>query len=259
MAVPDDKSKAQSPPLLGTIVLKSHTTGAPTSFQPYSIVGVYADSGPAGFVRHLALLKDNASLNGPEKVDVYHMGPPIVAGPQSATAPFARRSCRADILSDIALDAEERESIEDWLAEVEKEDRTDLKPFQQYVVVPHVAWVVAPETGRRIRRRFSCVGFVIECYAAAAIVLVDTGVALPDVDEATLKVAYEELARIEANDRLKARCGFKSREDLGLHGIGPWKVVLAGYVFHSLKRVTIYTPRPGAYVPGSVGEGSFSA
>jgi len=141
----------------------------------------------------------------------------------------------------------------------QKEDRSGANLFQQYVVIPHVTWVRSPENGRRIRRRFSCAGFVIESYRRAGIILIDTEAELPEVDEELLLIAYPDLARLEgAKDRVKAGYGFKDREDLGLEGKGPWRVLLAGYVFHSLKRASVAHPRPSPYVPQSSSEGFFS-
>lgn len=241
-----------------TVVLKSRQPVTRISFPRFCVVGTYADNGPADFVRHAALLKEEGELNSPVEVEVYHMGPPIIAGELTgARARSWPRKCRADIVSNIALDAEEREAIEDWLAEVDKEDRTNVKPFGDFVVMPHVKWIVDAVSGRRIRRRFSCVGFVIECYRTADIDLIDVESKMPDVDEPLVQAAYPEVRRIEADDRLKERCGFTTREDLGLDGNGPWPIVLAGYVFHSLKRANAENPRPPAYVPQSVSEGCF--
>jgi len=241
-------------------VLTSGPFTQATPFREYSVVGEYAETGLRSFVRHVAILKNGQPLVGPARVEVYHMGPPIVAGDKSAAAvSFDQRSCRADVVADIALDAEEREAIEDWLAEVEKQDRSGVEAFQQYVVMPHLEWVRSAETGRRIRQRFSCAGFVIECYGAAEIVLIDTKAELPEVDEELLAFAYPDLAKLErADERIRTRYGFKGREDLGLHGQGPWRVVLAGYLFHSLKRATADNPRPAPYVPQSASEGRFS-
>jgi hypothetical protein len=256
MASSRGKSEKSAPPWIGTFVL---TAAPPRVFRQYSVVGEYADAGPKDFVRHVAILKEGQQVSAGQEIEVYHMGPPIVAGEESAAAPFARRSCRADIAADIGMDAEEREAIADWLAEVEKEDRRDVKPFQQFVVIPHVQWVRSPETARRIRRRFSCAGFVIECYRAAAIVLIDTEAELPEVDEQLLMVAYPDLAQLEnAPARVKEGLGFKDREDLGLSSNGPWRVVLAGYVFHSLNRATRPDPRPLPYIPQDSSEGFFS-
>jgi hypothetical protein len=254
---PTSNESANQP--VGTFVLRSAQPPPSKLFRQYSVVGSYADTGPTDFVRHVAVLKEGQHIGGPAEVEVYHMGPPIVAGEESAAAPRASRSCRADLLADIGLDAEEREAIRDWIAQVEKEDRTGVGVFQQYVVVPHMKWVRAPETGRRMRRRFSCAGFVIECYRAADIGLVDTEGGLPEVDEQLLLVAYPDLARLESADpRAKGRLGFKDREDLGLQGEGPWNVVLPGYLFHSLKRVTVDNPRPAPYIPGDSSESCFS-
>lgn len=244
---------------LGTFVLRGNPAGLSRRFSQYSIVGKYVDSGPLDFVRHVAILKDDVDLAGPADVEVYHMGPPVVAGEGSASVPFSKRSCRTDLVADLAIDAEEREAIEDWLAEVEKEDRKYVKPFQQYVVIPHVTWVWSPENGRRLRRRFSCAGFVIECFRAAAVDLIDTSADMPEVDAGLLEVAYPDLVGLQnADDRIKERVGFKGRDDLGLPGNGPWRAVLAGYVFHSLNRVTSANPRPGAHVPTSTREACFT-
>lgn len=220
---------------------------------------MYTDSDPEDFVRHVAILREDIDLQEPTEVGVYHMGPPLVAGEKSAAERFAKPTCRADIASDVALDTEEREAIDDWLAQVEKQNRDGVKPFQQYVVHPHFKWVRSPETGRRIRCRFSCAGFVIECYRAADILLLDTDAELPEVDERTLRAAYPDLARLENREPpIKDRFGFKNREDLGIAGNGPWRVILAGYLFHSLKRATADNKRPEAYVPKSATEGCFS-
>ena len=116
-------------------------------------------------------------------------------------------------------------------------------PYRRYIVKPHADWYRAPETGHRLYRRFSCAGFVLECYRHINVDLVCTDDSdLPDVDLATLVNAYPELEREEVLARLGS-----TRNDLGIPGGGPWRIVLAGYVFHALDKVAVGSPRPSAY------------
>ena len=45
---------------------------------------MYAQGGPQDFVQHVGLLKEQGHFETPDDVEVYHMGPPIVAGQQTA-------------------------------------------------------------------------------------------------------------------------------------------------------------------------------
>lgn len=239
--------QAASVPRVSTHILADHSGESPAAFSQYAIVGKYAENGPPCFVQHVALLREGGPISAKPEVNVFHMGPPLVAGDQARVTKSGDRKCRADLIADLALDAEERESIGDWLNEVETEDRDHPGNIaEQYTVVPHVDWIIAPETGRRIRRRFSCSGFVIEAYRRANINLIDTDGQLPDVHEQILNAAYPALARLKS-----------VRERFGLPGDGPWKVILPGYLFHSTARATSESPRPPAYVPQSAAEGSF--
>ncbi len=256
MAEAGNPSGTEPDRLLGTRVFRSATPLTPHRCGRYSVVGQYSDTGPTEFVMHIALLKDDTVLTASKRVEVFHTVPPVVSGPRSAAEVLPEeRACRADIVGDVWLDAEEREAIDDWLAEVEKEHRSGMGRFQQYVVVPHVHWVRAPETGRPVRRRFSCVGFVIEAYQAADIVLIDTDGELPGIDEELLRVAYPDLAQMQDRSE-KAQNRFRAH--LGLVGQGPWRVLLPGYVLHSLRRVTTESPRMPPYLPASAAEACFA-
>jgi hypothetical protein len=216
---------------------------------------VYAGPGTR-FVRHAALLAGPSELPSTDDVRVWHVGPPLVAGGQSAAEARGFPTCRVEIVSDLALTARERNYVAAWLAAVDKE-RRPRRPFQHYVVHPHVKWQRS-ETGRRLYRRFSCVGFVVECYRAAEIDILDTDGRYPEVDDATLTLAYPDLARIEdASPAVRARLGFTSRQDLGLHGGPKLRIILPGYVFHALRRATAADPRPSAYLPTSAVESRF--
>jgi hypothetical protein len=202
-----------------------------------------------GFVQHVALLRSEQELRYDEAdVRVWHMGPPLIIGQKSIGLARADASCRAVHVAGIVdLDADDLEGIRTWLAEVEKEDR----PYgmtgtpRQYIVKPHVEWARASETGRPLYRKFSCAGFVLECYRAAGVQLVslpdDT---LPEVDLQTVLQAYPAAA-VEA---LRAR--------IGIPGPGPWRILLPGYLFHALDRLTPTTALTG-YTPSSAAEAHY--
>ena len=240
---------ANEAPTVATRTVAEQSGEFPVACSQYGIIGKYAERGPTHFVQHIALLRASAPISLTDEVKVLHMGPPLVAGDAARTTRPGDRLCQADLIADLVVDAEEREAIADWLSQVESEDLDHpCNPVEQYVVVPHFKWETARETGRRIRRRFSCAGFVIEAYRHANIHLIDTNRELPEVREELLTAAYPDLD-LSRHDWI--------REKWGLEGRGPWKVMLPGYVFHSTARATPESPRPPAYVPQSAAEGSF--
>lgn len=224
----------------------------------YAIVGVYAVSEPS-FVCHAALLTDRCDLDSTTSVDVWHVGPPIVSGPETAQQNPQTKQARVDVVGDLALSESECDAITDWRAGVEKEQRgIHLKPFGQYKILPHVDRDRSEE-GRRGPRRFSCAGYVIEAYGAAGIKLLDLD-RLPMADESHLQNAYSELLRFESlSEAARRRYGFKGRADLGLTAPGPWPIALPGYLFHSTSRATDATPRLGSYSPNGIHEAYFPA
>jgi hypothetical protein len=152
------------------------------------------------------------------------------------------------------LDIGDLEAVRDWLAEVDKEPPPD-NPFRRFIVNPHWKWHEAPETRRRLYRRFSCAGFVLECYRSIDVYLVDTEEGgLPDVHFDIVVKAYPEAGDREKLARLT---GGVTPEDLGIPGDGPWPVLLPGYIFHALQRITEENPRPPAYTPSSVADACF--
>ena len=187
------------------------------------------------------------------------MGPPLAAGPEFDHISFQKRSFIADIVADVDLTVDERDGIANWLAGVEKENRGhEFKLFEPYVIHPHMDWVTAPETQRRIRRRFSCSGFVFEAYAAGNIRLVDVEGALPSVSENEVASAYPVFLQLELKpEAIRQRLGFGGREQLGLTSKGPWKLLLPGYLFHATARASSDDPRPFPYTPTSSAETRF--
>ena len=125
-----------------------------------TIVGCYLES-PSTFVRHVALLAAEGKIAGNVEVPVLHMGPPIVAGEESAAAPNAARTVSVDLVADMSLTVAERNAMKNWCAKVDKQRRPRLQ-FQQYIVDPPSKWEKS-EKGRRLFQRFSCAGFVMEC------------------------------------------------------------------------------------------------
>lgn len=224
----------------------------PVKATRYAIIGEYAKDQPTGFVRHAALLKESMEITTQIEVGVWHIGPPIVAGLQGSK----EARCRVDVLGDISLSIAECEAVADFLASVEKENRSAVRRFQQYTIIPHMKWTVSEE-GRRVRRRFSCTGFVIEAYREAGVELIDTD-HLPLAEESILKAIYSELEQIEAaEEAFQRRIGFLGRGDLGIHGPGPWAIALPGYIFHSTARLADGEKRPERYQPTTVKEAYF--
>ncbi len=211
----------------------------------YSIVGMYSNPADAQFVRHIAILADESELESGQPATVWHMGPPLEG---RATLKSVH------LVGSILLDLDDVEGIHDWLEDVLKDPPPD-NPFRRYVVRPHWDWHTAPETGRLLYRRFSCTGFVLECYRSIGIDLVNTEERdLPDVNFDMLVKAYPDLKRERALERLM---GGLTRDDLGIGGDGPWRLVLAGYVFHALNEIADEYPRSGTYAPQSVAEAYF--
>ena len=210
---------------------------------------MYCDPTDSHFVRHVAVLAEDSELKWGQPVSVWHMGPPLVAGERTRPPQRTKRECPVHVVGSVSLDLDDKEGIEDWLEEVDKEPPPD-SPFKRYVVRPQCIWQSAPETGRPQYRRFSCAGFVLECYRSIGVDLVNTEERdLPDVDFDMLVQVFPELNRPKALKRLNI-----TRDDLGIAGSGPWPIVLAGYVFHALDRITEDNPRPAAHTPQEVAE-----
>jgi len=232
--------------------LPTDQTAQSETAPAYSIVGMYSDPADAQFVRHVAILADESRLHWGQPATVWQMGPPLVAGERSGATPRAKLECPVHLVGAVPLDLDDREGIEDWLEEVDKEPPPD-NPFKRYLARPHCDWHTAPETGRPLYRRFSCAGFVLECYRSIRIDLVNTNERdLPDVNVDMLVKAYPEIAR----EKVLARRGL-TRADLGIAGDGPWRLVLAGYVFHALDEIAEEVPRSGAHTPEAATEAYF--
>jgi hypothetical protein len=212
----------------------------------FSIVGQYV-SEASSFVKHIAILKNDGDLRYAERdVLVYHMGPPLVAGDFSATdAGESSSTCTVHLLGEVDLDEDDLEGIETWLAEVEKEERPHSLE-KQYVVNPPMVWEKA-ENEARLYRRFSCVGFVLECYRFVRINLIDDAISenLPEIDLDTLAQVYGPIVQTE-----------RRRDKMGITGNGPWRIALAGYIIHAMDRDSLEI-RKTPHKPTSSAETNF--
>lgn len=234
----------------GTVVLKDRLDGIQA--RRLAVVGIYSSTNRP-FVVHAALLAKDQELKGECGLPFFHMGPPIAMGD----------ALDCHLIGQIELTNEEIEAIDDWVASISTQHSdTTILPFQQYVVVPHMKWMYSEEN-RPLRQRFSCVGYVIEAYRSAGIDLIETE-RLPEVDKETLKVAYPDFGQMEQiaqNPRgsayLANNLGFQGLEDLGIPGDGPWRVALAGYLFHAADRYRNKRVRPAAFVATRIEEASF--
>ncbi len=148
------------------------------------------------------------------------------------------------------MSADEAAGIETVLAEIDTQTPQWHGPrnfLLHYVVHPPVKWIVDPVTGTKRYRKFSCVGFVLECYEkGAGIQLLDVDHEnFPYVDEAVLTDAYG----ISVNRE-------NMRERLGIEDAPPWQIALPGYVLHALARPAPEV-RARPYLPTGLEEAHF--
>lgn len=189
------------------------------SIRRFDVVGQDAAGAPE-FVGHVALAqREAASYRATEPLTVVHMRPPLEhAG-----------HCYANCVGSATLTADEEKQIGLFSDEMQSEYlAAEVKTLDQYVISPHVA-EVRSDDGTLICYRFNCAGFAIEAYREAGInVLSVADEDLPPVSLDALKTQYPRFARLLDNAR--------KREELGIPGVGPWRVVLAGYVINALDR-----------------------
>ena len=116
-------------------------------FGEYVIIGTCSFLGPT-FVGQLALLSKDAILPNVGPIDVWHHGPPIVAGPRTKSGAGADFRHKHDLISDIRLTSEAQRNEE--LACKSRQRARPLQPFQQYIIDPPIKWVMS-ELGRPLR------------------------------------------------------------------------------------------------------------
>jgi hypothetical protein len=200
----------------------------------FDVVGQDAAATPE-FIGHIALARERATnYRVTEPLNVVHMRPPLEHAGQ----------CHAHCIGSVGLTADEEQQIAVFSDEIQSEYlAAQVNTRSQYVISPHVK-EVRSDDGTVVCYRFSCAGFVIEAYHEAGIdVLTFADEDLPPVSLDALKTQYPRFAGLLDSDRM--------REELGIPGDGPWRVVLAGYVMNALDRPESairslrYSPQPG--------------
>lgn len=209
----------------------------PVDIRQYDVVGL--DAGPATphFVRHLALAADSRTGHAPpDPLPLTHMGPPLAVGEGGHVV---------HVHGTIPPGPDHAEQVGLFVEETRAEYAAHQRRGRdQYCVHPHVSPVVAAD-GTVVTHRYSCAGFVVEAYRAAGVDLVVTDEArLPGATLDARLAAYPDFHSVLTNPAQRARRA-------GLHGDGPWPVVLPGYVLHALNRPTDdiragpHLPQPG--------------
>jgi len=198
----------------------------------FAVVGMYAHPSRDNSVQHLALLQEDCDLLFGKATAVWHTQPPTIAGVHSSagTSPD-QQQCAVHVVSYLEdLTADEAASIETTRAEIDTQTQPvpPSMAFSHYIIHPPVFWVIDEKTNVRRFRKFSCVGFVLECYQdVAEIRLLDLDPEkLPPVDLETLASIYGDLIR---NAKLRERFGLTGPQQ-------EWPIALPGYVMHSLTR-----------------------
>lgn len=195
------------------------------SLDHFDVVG--NDGGEAGFIGHVGLASTTDSQDV-ARIAVLDMGPPL-HGHGSG------HHIRGDVIGSAVLTDDEAQKIRTFVdrhanehllfSQFSVSQLLKLAP-QMYCVVPHTS-PLYEDNGRYARTRFSCAGFVLETYKSARVKLLNLD-GLPLVDMGVVAAAYPQTRLIER--------GIINAEGLGLGGDGPWRVLLCGYLFHSLNR-----------------------
>lgn len=222
--------------------MPSYRVTEPTvSLSRFDIIG--QDGVELRFVAHVGLA-DVAGPSSSVAVPVCEMGPPLRGS-------NASRQLQCNVLGSATLTNSEIQKIKTFIDRHANEHASFLQVSRSQLVqaVPEIYCIIPHASpfreidGRYTRTRFSCAGFVFEAYKKARITLIDVN-NMPSVDMAVIASAYPLQVRLIESGRV-------SREALGLEGEGPWRVLLCGYLLHSLDRRAADV-RQQAYSPVSM-------
>jgi len=188
----------------------------PKTLSRYDVVGVRSKS-IERFVIHVGLLdEDKCSVEAGGTVSAVHMRPPLKQG----------ETIEVDVAGHVPMTNDEKKKITAWIEKIA--DEYPISAARQYVIRPPWKDEYDSNTGVRRYRRYSCAGFVLDSHRQVNIELIQIDAdALPNVEQATIICAYPNA---EQHPMRLAK--------YGLEGNGPWKVVLPGYVLHTLNRPT---------------------
>jgi len=199
----------------------------------YDAVGIDSEKGK-WFIRHVGMSLDEVDFARGRSLQLrmVHMGPPLVA-PESSSPK------NVDVVGSANLSSDDVSIINTFICEqIEEYESLKVGRKDQYVVHPHFV----KGDGDVAAKRYSCAGFVFECYLDIGITLVEID-SLPLIEESILSLVYPLLPRVLADTDW--------RKQVGLAEDGPWPILLPGYIFHSLNRGVdrlrqlAYQPKPG--------------
>lgn len=206
------------------------------SVSPYDVLGQFSSE---GILTHAMLCEEQGVRDGvtaQTQLSVAHMGPPL--GKQRASSDAIgsaelNASHKRKIKTFVDDRLLERKAEEMRLAKLKK--RTQIR--REYCIFPDA---VKPTADFPLWR-FSCVGFVIQAYRRARVVLLDSSTPLSTLDE--VKQLYPSLADSLDNQ--------DERHQLGLIDGTEWPIRFVGYLFHSLARTVeeIRGPNSIPYTP----------
>lgn len=189
----------------------------------FAIVAKFGANGVG--VRHIAILCKAETLTFANPVAVFQSGPRLEIGQLDAKNSPIEGKIVPDLVAWLPLDNKQNLAIATNLEEMRtllpnrQLDRSEK--WLHYVALPHY---VEPEADLQgVRIRCSCVGFVWKCLEDVFDFgeLVSTS-GLPDISLEQVRETWADLAIHE-----------RRREEIGLHGNGPWPVLLPGYYVHA--------------------------
>jgi hypothetical protein len=222
---------------------------SPLEYRPLTVVGTRAANNQ---VSHVAVLSVTQRLRLGDSALVCDQQPPLRLSIEENTTDDLLPNC--SVASHFELSDDEVQSGLAWIQHLELQvGRDNRHPKNTYCIAPPFSREFDPSTGSEIRRRFSCVGFVLELYRAGVgrpIPLV-TRRRLPRVSSRLLLQVWPDLERITTGPRIKQRLrelhdrGFK----LGIGGKGPWRIVLPGYLVRAM------ASEDSPFLPASVQQG----
>lgn len=172
----------------------------------FAVVGQYGVFGD--FIMHAAMLAEECpNMSSKMEVPVIEMGLNGLIVEMIPNDDSVRTYI--DIVAYIDFDESEKLGISTFLEYLKYQVKR-----AKFKICPHVDLEMTS---------FSCIGLVHECYSRAMIPLVNLST-LPPVQKTFIERVFPTLG--DAANRVA----------FGLVGIGPWKLLLPGYAFHSLAR-----------------------
>ncbi len=239
---------------MATQVLSS----SPLLAEKYSVVGKYAETDD-GLIGHVAMIatKEPTDIYYGDSVEVWQMGPPLIADARVQRVARNGTQCEAHVLGSVDWPENAFKRMRNW-----RRDLAGRIPFktkrhiEYYIIHPAILKGKISSSDIQKRTRFSCAGFVLACYRVGLLdekhimddnAVIKTGEdVLPKVDIEYICKAYPFIAKRIKNPEF--------RKDMGLSGDGPWPILLAGYILRAMEQGDLQA-RP--YQPANKEEACF--